>query len=537
MVYWQERVNLGDIKMAKQYIKISFLIALSGILLSNPIFSQTLTPAPAPSTTPLVPDDRYWYLPAGATRIGEYDFDEIITVINSTFDDAYIELTALDEMGPIIRKSEVIHPQSTKIFELASLVKGTRGENNDSVSVIIYNLARGITMVDRSMYWDAGGIDWGGGHNSVGSNTRAIKWALPEGATHVFDEYIHILNPDDDYPANVLVTFMNQDGTNWTVQSTINPETNWTVYVNDIVGSQPHISTLVESQPSWGNGVQLKWPPEGRVPVIAERTMYWDGIGYDGNTVKWIGGHCSRGTSEQSTIWYLSEGATHFADMYVLVVNPSTVQDADIRITLMNMDGVLEVVNKVVPPISRYTCYVNRVIGWDEPHVSAIVESLPRPAPAEDPHDATYIMCERVMYWKPFDNERWGAGHGTIGVSAGAPIWYLPGTSMWELDQFILLANPDETRTAEAEVTFYFENDPPMWTILTVGPQSRRSFYINRLISAPVVGTRIEETTEPFEDKIPIIAERTMYWHSYNPWVQWVAGHNTIGIPVRMEEK
>ena len=51
------------------------------------------------------------------------------------------------------------------------------------------------------------------------------------------------------------------------------------------------------------------------------------------------------------------------------------------------------------------------------------------------------------------------------------------------------------------------------------------------------IATRIEETTEPFSEKIRVIAERSMYWNSHSPWIHWVGGHATIGIPVRVEGK
>jgi len=506
----------------------------------TPVATRTPTPTPSVTPTPTptcTPSFAYWYLPAGGTVIEGFDFDEYLSINNPTNDDAYVEITAVDEQGPIVRMNDVVSPESRYTLLLDDLVAGTRGENNDSVSLLVYDLTDRIIMVDRSMYWNAGGLTWGGGHDSVASYTRGNRWALPEGATHIFDEYISIVNPDPTFESNVRVTFMNQLAQNWTVQTIINPESNWTVYVNDIVGKQPHCSTLVEAMPQSGAAVQAAWPPDGRVPVVADRTMYWDGIGDEGTVVKWIGGHCSRGTTEQSTIWYLSEGATHMFDMFVLVENPNPDQAADIKITLMDLYGILDVVYEVVPPLARYTCYVNRIVGWDEPHVSAIVESLPRPAPAASPHDATYIMCERAMYWKPFSTESWGAGHDTIGALYPAPVWYLPEGATVGFDEYILLANPDKIRTAEARVTFYFETGPPQNFYFTIGPQARQTIYVNKLLRSPAIATRVEETTEPFADKIPIIAERAMYWHSYTPWVSWVAGHNTIGIPVRTEGK
>jgi hypothetical protein len=277
------------------------------------------------------------------------------------------------------------------------------------------------------------------------------------------------------------------------------------------------------------------------IPVAADRTMYFTLPGYDGTDVKWVGGHASRGTSEKSTKWYIPEGAIHKFDHWVLITNPDRENEAVIRITLMDLDGVIKVIDDVIPPLTRYTCYVNRELNWDKnAHVSTIVESLPRPQPGGGTLPATYIMCERAMYWKPFEsatNHEWGAAHATIGALYGAPVWYLPEGGTLGFDEYILLANPDPVRTANVRITFFFEDKPPEDYYTTIEPQSRQTVYVNLLMKSPAISARVEETTEPFADKIPIIAERSMYWHCRDPWVSWVAGHATIGIPVRVPGK
>lgn len=488
----------------------------------TPAVSPTPSVTPSPSTTP-TPSYAYWYSAAGATEIEGIPFDTFFAVNNPTTADAYVEFRAVDEQGLILRKNDIISPESRYTLHLNDMVKGTRGENNPSVSVLIYDLTDRIILVDRSMYWDAGGLTRGGGHNSVLSHTAATRWALPEGATHIFDEYIHVVNPNKNRWANVKATFMNEKTDHWEVENWLKPESNWTIHVNDIVGKQPHISTLVESL--------------NNVAVAADRTMYFTKPGYSGTEVKWVGGHSSRGTSEKSTKWFIPEGAIHMFDHWVLITNPDRDNEAVIRITLMDLDGVIKVIDDVIPPLTRYTCYVNRELNWSKnAHVSTIVESLPRPKPGGGTLPAIYIMCERAMYWKPFGTE-WGAAHATIGALYGAPVWYLPEGATIGFDEFILLANPDPVRTAEAKITFYFEDKPPQDIYVTIGPQSRQTVYVNLLLHSPAISARIEETTEPFSAKIPIIAERSMYWHCRNPWVQWVAGHATIGIPVRVPGK
>ena len=260
--------------------------------------------------------------------------------------------------------------------------------------------------------------------------------------------------------------------------------------------------------------------------------MYFDGPGYDGSNVEWVGGHCSIGTNERSTNWFIAEGSTRTFDEYILITNPSQVQDADLKITLLDRDGVLKEFEHVVPPHTRYTVYVNKEVGWTEPHISAIVDSRPRLAPAPSPHPATYITVERAMYWKPFTPQAWGAAHNTIGALYTSPVWYLPEGATQGFDEYVLVANPDPDHASQVKVTFYFESDPPYEYYETIDPLSRKTIYVNKIISSPAISTKVESLPGYPE----IIAERAMYWHSYNPWVQWVAGHATIGIAKRSQD-
>jgi hypothetical protein len=38
-------------------------------------------------------------------------------------------------------------------------------------------------VVERAMYWDAGGVHWAGGRDSVGATSTATEWNFAQGAT------------------------------------------------------------------------------------------------------------------------------------------------------------------------------------------------------------------------------------------------------------------------------------------------------------------------------------------------------------------
>ena len=480
---------------------------------ATPTPSPPPTATPSPSTTP-TPSYANWYLAAGATLLNGYEMTETVSLLNPTAADTLVDFIALDEQGVIAQTTETVFAQSRYSFSLNDLVAGTRGESNPAVSMVLRDRNDEVIFADRSVYWAPGGLEKGGGHNSIGSNNLSDVWALPEGATHSFDEYIHVLNPGGSFGASTAAaraTFVNQEGDTWEVFRDMPPMTNWTIYVNDVVGSQPHVSTLVEVL----NGVG----------VAAERTMYWDGTGYEGSTVPWIGGHCSIGICENSTSWYIPEGATHMFDDYVLVINPSRVQDAEIRVRLLGLEGLLEEYYYTVEPLHRYTIYVNKHVGWHQPHVSTVIDSLPAPGPS--PHPPTNIMAERVMYWKPFVPDSWGAGHGTIGASRAAPVWYLAGGASKGYDEYVLLTNPSPSADSSVKVTFYFESGPPLERFYLVEREHRETIYVNKVVASPALSVKVEvQGASP-----DIIAERVMYWHCRDPYVPWVAGHASIAVP------
>ena len=504
---------------------------------NTPIPTPSVTPtpvySPTPSVTPTVtptptPSFANWYLAAGGTEIEGFDFDEFISITNPTDDDAYVEITAVDELGPIVRQNDIISPESRYTLSLDDMVAGTRGENNDSVSLLIYDLTDRIIMVDRSMYWNANGIKWGGGHNSVANNTIANTWYLPEGATHVFDEYIHVVNPASAYNAKVEVTFMNGFSETWTIQTTIIPESNWTIYVNDVVGWQNSgISTKVQSLPTDDPEAIINYPPDGRIPVAADRTMYWDSWWDEWVDIKWIGGHCSRGTTEKSTKWYIAEGASHVFDAFILIFNPSMDEEAEIKVTFLDSDGRIIEHYHTIPPHTRYTIWTNKLFG-SVMGFSAAIESL----------NNTFVICERAMYWNA-GGITWAGGHDTIAAINMAPVWYLPEGATDFFDEYILIGNPNPLRTAQIRITFYFESGAPYEMSVTVPPHKRETIYVNDYLANSAISTRLEEITEPFAQKVPFVAERAMYWNvpPTSTGIHWGAGHATIGIGVRTENK
>ena len=68
-------------------------------------------------------------------------------------------------------------------------------------------------------------------------------------------------------------------------EENISPRARYTEKVNNVVGSLNQVSTVVQALENAGGA---------KVPVVAERAMYWNPGG-----IKWGGGHATVGVGEE----------------------------------------------------------------------------------------------------------------------------------------------------------------------------------------------------------------------------------------------
>ncbi len=125
--------------------------------------------------------------------------------------------------------------------------------------------------VERPMYFNYKGV-WSGGHTVIGSAYTLNQWIFAEGYTgRGFEEYLCIMNPTA-LPVDVGIMFIFSDGTTQPDAFSIGANTRTTVYVNDVVGSNREVSSIVYTL----NETDM---------ILAERPMYFN---YNG---VWDGGH------------------------------------------------------------------------------------------------------------------------------------------------------------------------------------------------------------------------------------------------------
>lgn len=308
------------------------------------------------------------------------------------------------------------------------------------------------------------------------------KWYLAEGATtSTFIEEILLANPNPG-AASITITFLKSDGTTVSHALTLAANSRATVDVNGIVPNDA-VSAVVDSS----------------IDIVVERTMY-----HPGATRR--GGHTSAGVLNPALQWHLAEGATGFFNTFVLLSNPSTTTDAQVRVTFLRSSGSPVIYNYTVARNSRYTVWVNsEVPELVNASFSTLVEST----------NAVPIIVERSMYWNNFEG-----GHETAGVSAPSTTWrFAEGYTAGGFNTFLLLGNPSSSVTSNVAVTYYLENAAPVVKNYVVGPQARLDVWVNQIPELQNV---------PFSMLVQassgIVAERAMYWGNF------IDGHATTGL-------
>ncbi len=206
--------------------------------------------------------------------------------------------------------------------------------------------------------------------------------------------------------------------------------------------------------------------------------------------------------------WYLAEGATGPFEEDILIGNPNSVT-ANISVTFYKDDGTsLPVIAMTVPATSRKTIRVNDLPGLATAFVSARITS------------DVDIVVERSMYWL---NRR--GGHNAQGVNAPATRWYFAeGATQRFFNQFLLVANPSPTDTAEIGFSFLTAQGGRETTTMSVPPMQRRTLWVDLDLTAQGMDTRAFSSVVESTNAVPILAERAMYWSNFS------GGTNSTGV-------
>ena len=432
---------------------------------------------------------RNWYFAEGSTQ---NDRETFLLLSNNSAQDAELEITYLFESGAPYTLNRTVGANSRLTVNAASLPR-LAGKNFGMV-VETDGLAK--IIAERAMYWETGGLARGAGTNSPGVQRPAMRWVFAEGSnSNGRRTKILVINPDTLEPAEIRVTFADQEGGSPVeVDLEVGPQSRLTIDTPLYIGARD-FSTQIESL--------------NEVGVVAERTLTSPGGGTED-----IAGTNSPGVPRGYRNWFLAEGATHGPFEEFILFGNFNDEPADISIEYLLDGGGTVMQNVAVAAQSRVTVKVDNVPGMEStPHGTRIQSDQP-------------VIVERAMYWTTSDGITRGGGHNTPGSPVADLEWYLAEGrtgGLSEFEEFILLANSD-IRPADVVLTYQLEDGTNIDQVVTIPGSSRRTIKVN---DAPGLGDVSHSTR--IVSNIPINVERAMYWTS-GP-VYRVDGHASLAIP------
>jgi len=314
-----------------------------------------------------------------------------------------------------------------------------------------------------------------GGHASRGIDQNSTDWYFAEGCTSGnFSEYICMMNPMAN-TANVNAQYMKPDGSVVGASYAVQPFSRYTISVGDIGGLEStEVSTHLSSDQ----------------PIAAERSQYFfDYKGKDGGTD-------SAGVTAPGKTWYLAEGYTGGDfDEYILVQNPGA-NAGTVHAQYMKPDGQTLDFDYPIKPTSRLSL-----------HVDDIPELLNTDVSARITCDQD-VVVERAQYFNYYGKDD---GNASAAVEAPAKTWYLAeGYTGGDFDEYVLIQNPSAD-AGKATVTFMCSDGMNIEKQYDLLPKSRFTIHVDDIpeLACKEISTKIEADVD-------VIAERSMYFVSYN---------------------
>ena len=464
---------------------------------------------------------REWFIAEGSTGGG---FDTWILLQNQQEEQAKVKLTFTTDDGPSKPLSISIEPESRTSIRVADYVPDTWG-----VSSIIE--ADNPILAERSMYWDKTRIgdtdipgtpqpyEMKGGSSNLGVPVEALTGEgtlnatggrsnyFPEGATAGgFDTWVLLVNPNEQ-EAHAKVTLMTGEGATMEKDLTVGALSRQTVHLDELLPNAFEVATEVTSD----------------VPLVAERSMYWDPDAAILEPYQMIGGHSNAGSPTANKNWFLAEGATAGGfDTYILLQNPND-SKAAVTTEFMVEDGVAKKAKMTMAPMSRATIKVSDYVA-DNFQVSARVTS-----------DRS-IVVERSTYWdkrfaaQPYEMRD---GTSTVGLTRSGSTWLTPeGSTGVGFDTFVLITNTED-EPVDAVVVFLTQQGIARQEPITIPAVSR---YTVRL--SDYVPDQFQVSTVVLGEG-HLVVERSMYWDkremspSGEPEIrpyEMMGGHSSSGV-------
>jgi hypothetical protein len=323
--------------------------------------------------------------------------------------------------------------------------------------------------------------------DTITVNLGALTYELAEGATGTFFTTDLLIANPSDLEVDAGVRFLKRDGTTVTMpDQELLPRSRITIRLNNVPGLEDTdaVSSVVTS-------------PNG-VPLIVERSMFWDPTGY--------GSHGAAAVEGPRTRFLFGEGAQGFFETFLLLAN-SNPEPAEATVLFLPESGASVSRTYTVPANSRLNVHTGGIPELVNRAFSITVDTdLP-------------IVAERAMY---FGTPTFNGGHDSPGATAGATEWYFgEGATGGFFNTFFLIGNPS-SRQAAITMTFQLAAGSvvtlnrvvPAFGRLTINPAAESASLDNTTFALKITSDEL------------VIAERSMYWAANN----WYEAHNAFGV-------
>lgn len=326
---------------------------------------------------------------------------------------------------------------------------------------------------------------------TASNGTPAFSRYLAEGAVgSFFRTRLALLNLSSE-PAHATVRFQKTDGSEVTTNVSVGARTRITVDPALVEGMTPgEFAMRIDSDRE----------------LIVERTVSWGATG--------AGSHSEAAVPAPSTQWYFAEGTTMPGhDLFLLLSNPGTVADAEVRVRYLFPRGLPVEQTYIVPRQSRHSVWVNKA-----PQAGVAALESTDVAMSIEVTNGVPIVAEQALYVSPNSDRPFSGGAAGAGVTAPASTWYFAdGSTASGAETFLLMANPDTERTAEARITYRRPDGRMFSRLVTVAASQRESVPVSfetfdeeyPLSNLAAFSMKVESV-----NGVPIVAERSTWWPS-----------------------
>ncbi len=202
-----------------------------------------------------------WYLAEGCTGIeAQGAFETWVLVQNPRPEPANAQLTYMTPAGPVTGPAMTLEPNTRKSVSIADVAPNTW-----DISTMV--TSDQPVIAERAIYWSSPECFRNSATDSIGVTSPATSWCLAEGCAGVndqgaFETWVLVQNPGSQ-AAYAHVTYMTGKGEVEGPTLTLPPNSRQTVNIADVVPGNWNVSTSVTCD----------------VPVIVERSMYWNAPG------------------------------------------------------------------------------------------------------------------------------------------------------------------------------------------------------------------------------------------------------------------